>query len=154
MPDLLFDRIGLVVTGEETTGAGRTEIWRVGLHALERFGWFGAGLSNFPVAYDRYAYTAPGDPSRGAHSIFLGTWVELGVVGLVFLLAVLFSHLRSGRGMKGSVSEMAFPAAIEAACFGFLVIAVFSDALWSKAIWMPWILTVWASRVRVDRPIG
>jgi O-antigen ligase len=147
MPDLFFDRVGSVFSGEDTTGSGRTAIWGVGVRALEQFGWFGAGLSNFPAVYDMYANTPPRGLSRGAHNTFLGTWVESGVVGLVFLLAAVVGHLRTGKRGNESMSEAAFPAVIEAACFGFLVVAFFSgDMLWTKAFWLPWILTVWASR--------
>jgi O-antigen ligase len=154
MPDLFFDRVGAVFSGEDATGAGRTEIWKVSINALERFGWFGAGLSNHPAAYDMYASTPPGGLSRVAHNVYLGTWVELGIVGLALLLAVFFAHMRiSKRTNASTAAEIAFPAAIEAACFGFMVIAFFGDILWRKALWMPWILIVWASRVRVDRPV-
>ena len=147
MPDLFFTRVESVFTGEDATGAGRTEIWKVGVNALEQFGWLGAGLSNFPVAYRMHAYTPPGGLARGAHNTFLGTWVELGVVGLALLLAAFVAHLRIGKQMKRTMSRTAFPAALEAACFGFLIIAFFSgEMLWRKALWMSWILTVWASR--------
>jgi O-antigen ligase len=150
MPDLFFDRVGSLFTGEDATGAGRTEIWKVSVSALERFGWFGAGLANHPAAYDMYASTPPRGLSRGAHNAFLGTWVELGVVGLALLLAVFIAHLRTGKRGNGSMVEVAFPAAIEAACFGFLVVAFFGDVLWRKAVWVPWILAVWASRTRAE----
>jgi O-antigen ligase len=151
LPDLFFDRVGSLFTGADITGSGRTEIWAVSISSLERFGWFGAGLANHPAAYDMYASTPPRGLSRGAHNLFLGTWVELGIVGLALLLAVFVAHLRTGTRTSGSMVKAAFPAAIEAACFGFLVIAFFGDILWRKAVWMPWILAVWASRTQVDR---
>jgi O-antigen ligase len=150
MPDLFFERVGAVFSGQDATGAGRTEIWKVSIDALERFGWFGAGLSNHTAAYAMYAPTPPGGLSRSAHNTFLGTWVELGAVGLALLLVVFFVHLRTSKRSNGSTAEIAFPAAIEAACFGFLVIAFFGDVLWRKAVWMPWILAVWASRIRAE----
>jgi O-antigen ligase len=148
MPDLFFQRVSDVFTGAETTGAGRTGIWEVGVRALERFGWFGAGLSNFPAVYDMYASTPPRGLSRGAHNTYLGTWVESGVVGLVFLLAAVVSHLRIVKRPNEGMSQAVLPAVCEAACFGFLVVAFFGDPLWTKAFWLPWILTVWASRAR------
>jgi O-antigen ligase len=151
MPELLFERVGRLFTGEDTTGSGRTDIWQVGIQALQEFGWFGAGLSNFPAVYNMYAYT---DSSRGAHNTFLQMWVELGAIGILLLVAVFWSHLRINRPTKSSLSEMSFPIAIEAACLGFMILALVGDVLWRKATWMPWILAVWASRIRADRPVG
>jgi O-antigen ligase len=151
MPELFFERIGRVFSGEDATGAGRTEIWRIGIEALDRFGWLGAGLSNFPAAYDLYAYTAPGGLSRAAHNTFLSIWVELGILGLALFMAAIVAHLRLGARKAGRPSGVALQRAIEAACFGLLIIALFGDVQWKKAFWMPWILTVWASRAQVDR---
>jgi hypothetical protein len=147
MPNLFFDRIVNVFTGEDATGAGRTHIWSAAVDALQRFGWFGAGLSNFPHAYDIFV---PGGFSKGAHNTFLGTWVELGVIGLALLVAAFVAHLRTGARTQASMHETAFPVAIQAACFGITVIAFFGDVLWFKTLWMPWILIVWASRINAS----
>jgi O-antigen ligase len=146
MPDLFFERIGRVFTGEDATGSGRTEIWSIGLEALARFGLFGAGLANFPAAYDIYAHTPPRGLSRGAHNEYLGIWVELGIIGLTCFLGAVVGHLRAARPKDGDGWSAPYSAAIEAACAAFLLIACFSDVLWRKAFWMPWILAVWASR--------
>jgi O-antigen ligase len=143
MPELFFYRITSVFTGEDATGAGRTDIWATGLLALDRFGWLGAGLSNFPHTYNMYA---PGTLSKGAHNTYLGTWVELGIIGVVLLLAAFFAHLRLGKRSDIRGFEP-FPVAIQAACVGMFVIAFFGDILWSKFLWVPWILAVWASRI-------
>jgi O-antigen ligase len=144
MPAVFFERIGLLYTGEDVTGSGRTEIWDVGFSALQRFGVYGAGFANFPAAYRIYANT---DRVRGSHNAFLGTWVELGVVGLAIFVVALLGHLHLARTRDNDSSRRAFAAAIEAACFGFLFIGFFGDMLWRKAFWMSWILVVWAHRV-------
>jgi O-Antigen ligase len=146
MPDLFFERIERLFTGEDATGSGRTDIWSIGLEALARFGLFGAGLANFPAAYDIFAHTPPGGLSRGAHNQYLGIWVELGIIGLTCFLGAVVGHLRVARPKDGDGWSAPYSAAIEAACAGFLLIACFSDVLWGKGFWMPWILAVWASR--------
>jgi O-antigen ligase len=150
MPDLFFERIGLVVSGEDMTGSGRTGIWNVGLHALERFGVFGAGLSNFTAVYDMYTPTPPGMMARGAHNTFLMIWVEFGIIGLVLFLAVVVAHLALGRRQTAFAPGGTLAVSIEACCLGILVISCFGDVLWTKAFWMPWILTIWAYRLRTD----
>jgi O-antigen ligase len=144
MPQLFFDRIDRVVSAEDLTGTGRTEIWKVGVQALEEFGVFGAGLSNFPAVYGIYA----GGEWRGAHNTFLMTWVELGAVGLILFVVALVGHLLRLVPDSADSSYKGLVAAIKAACFGFMVVAVAGDVLWSKAFWMPWILVIWVSRLR------
>jgi O-antigen ligase len=149
MPELFFDRIFRVFSGEDSTGAGRTEIWSVGLRALEEYIWFGAGRANFRTVYEDQVVGS----AKASHSTFLGTWVELGLVGLVFLVLIFIIHLRMAKGLyRRPLSETAFFVAIEAASVGFLVIAFFGDILWRKQVWMPWILMVWASRLREEPP--
>jgi O-antigen ligase len=149
MPQLFFDRINRVVSAEDLTGTGRTEIWKVGVEGLGQFGVLGAGLSNFPLVYANLT----GGGGAGAHNTFLMAWVELGAVGLILLIAAVVGHLLreipDGDSLQGPLA-----AALKAACFGFVVVALAGDVLWQKAFWMPWILVIWASRVRSARPIA
>ncbi|HJZ72627.1 MAG TPA: O-antigen ligase family protein [Vicinamibacterales bacterium] len=144
MPDLFFLRVTNLITGEESTGAGRTEIWKVGLSLLQRVGWLGSGVDSFPTVYS--VHGVPGHPT-GAHNTLLSTSIELGVVGVVLLVLAVFSHLRMARASTSSMPGAAFAAAIEAACFGAVVTACFGDDLWTKTFWLPWILAVWSSRI-------
>jgi len=95
MPELFFERVSDIAIAV-SSGEGRVDIWRVGLQALQRYWLIGAGLSNFPFAYNEYAgfaVTYQGY-SRGSHNIFLGTWVELGIIGLALMLVALWLQLR------------------------------------------------------------
>src|SRR5262249_22843352 len=69
-------------------GAGRFDIWQVGLSAFPHYALFGAGQDCFPEAFNQYAQTAPHflGFSRAPHNIFLGTGVELGILGRVLLI--------------------------------------------------------------------
>jgi O-antigen ligase len=145
MPDLFFQRVTGPLTGEDATGAGRTEIWKVGFGLLQHAGWLGSGVDTFPTMY--VLYGVPGHRYQGAHNTLLSTSVEQGVVGLVLLVMAIFTHLRAARCPRGSMARIAFPAVIEAACFGFLVTAMFGDDLWTKTFSLSWILAVWSSRI-------
>ena len=153
MPDLFFHRAESVFTGEDATGAGRTEIWKIGVHSLDRFSVIGVGFANFAAAYDQYAYPAFGR-SRVAHNMYLSTWVELGIVGLVLLALVLRGHWRLTKHAKIPSSQVPLAPALEAACIGFAVVGFFGDALWDKMFWTQWILIIWLSRTRHDRLIS
>jgi O-antigen ligase len=147
MSNEFFDRATAPFEGRDTTGSGRTQIWQVGLSALDEFWLFGAGLSNFPTVYARHAAIGPGDTAYGAHNIYLATWVELGVPGLVLLIAAIVSHLSTASRLgRGSPGRMTLYAA-EAACVGILAASFFGDRLWSKGFWMVWLLLAWTVRL-------
>jgi O-antigen ligase len=144
LPGTFFARAGMVLTGEDTTGAGRTEIWKVGLNALEHVGILGAGLENYSEVYRFSDAYSPGVWTKEAHNTFLTAWVELGVPGIVLLSAALASHLLVIRTVSRAALGGALLPALEAACFGMLAGAFFADRLWVKYFWLPWILLVWA----------
>ena len=57
---------------------------------------FGAGLGNFPVAFDRFVGYATHFEGygRGSHNIYLNVLVELGIVGFALLLNAFRNELR------------------------------------------------------------
>jgi O-antigen ligase len=147
MSERFFTRVTSPVTGEDSTGSGRTEIWSVGLAALEEFGMWGAGVSNFPSVYARRVTVLPGQAS-GAHNTYLATLIELGIVGFVILLLAIASQLRIAWRGRRSGSLVLY--ATEAAFIGVLVNAFFGDALWAKRLWMLGIMLVWAGRLAAE----
>jgi O-antigen ligase len=147
MPQIFSDRIELLLSGDDTTGSGRTDIWGVGLRGVADFGFFGAGLNNFTQVYARYAIPSPRTLSLGAHNTYLGTWVELGIVGLLLMVAALGTHLFAAYRSKANGVDDVLLRAIESACLGMILIAFFADALWSKDFWLPFILLTWAGRI-------
>jgi len=144
MPDAFYDRVGAVVTGEDSTGSGRTEIWQAGFEALRRFGILGAGLDNFPAVHRIYVTQGPKPNAMGAHNIYLLAWVELGIFGLAMMLAAAGGHLLSVRRVRRAGNKEIILAALEGACFGVLALSLFADLLWTKFFWLPWILVTWA----------
>jgi hypothetical protein len=117
-------------------------------------GIVGAGLDNFTAMYDRHAQYGPRQVTRGAHNTYLGTWVELGIVGLALMLAAWGSHLLAASRARAAGADGVLLWAIEGACFGMLVMAVFADNLWSKEFWLPLILLTWAGRTRPETDIS
>jgi O-antigen ligase len=144
VPQAFSDRIEAVFSGEDATGSGRTEIWSVGIGALERFGILGAGLGNFPAVYGREVLS--GRVSMGAHNTYLSIWVELGIVGLVLMFAAVTSHLSGVHRSMATAGNDVVLCAVEAASLGILIIAFFADSLWEKYVWLIWILSTWATR--------
>jgi O-antigen ligase len=148
MPERFFTRVTGPVTGEDATGSGRTEIWSIGLKALDEFSIWGAGLSNFPTVYARYTPVPPGDSAKAAHNMYLSTWVDLGIVGFGIMLVAITSQLLVAWRARHSGSLVLY--AIEACLLGHLVYAFFGEPLWDKRQWLLCILMVWAARLATE----
>lgn len=140
----------------ETGGAGRTEIWMVGLRIAESAPITGVGFGNFYVAYtpsfvraaDLFVSTGYG---RGPHSIVIGTLGELGLVGLACLaLLIVPLILRRGWGPDAEV--------IRAILVALMVHALFLDVIGNrKQVWIAIGLAAglsFLSRRRAGEPAG
>jgi putative inorganic carbon (hco3(-)) transporter len=147
MPSTFFSRIREAVA---TGGAGRLDIWRGGISVLKQYWLTGAGLNNFPVAYNDFAgrgriFEGYG---RGSHNTYLNVLCELGIVGFLLLVAGLVAHLRSVQRLRSVTGKIPVQVVgFEAACWAMLVFSFFADDLWSKAFWLDWILLLMAVRV-------
>jgi len=147
MPRLFFERMHEVSTSRIS---GRQDIWQIGLHSLKSYGVFGAGLENFPHAFQRYAGTSrffAGD-QRSSHNIYLTASVEFGILGMLFLFGAVRSHLRAFPRPTKNIFTSANLVAFEAACWGMLIAGFSVDILWSKAFWFVWALSVGAVHVQ------
>jgi O-antigen ligase len=134
-------------------GAGRLDIWETGLQALRHYGILGAGLDRFPDAYNKYLYVALEyrGYSRAPHNIYLGTAVELGIVGITLLALTIWTHLRGvTKAYRGDLNESSRLRLMsyEAACMGLLVSGLFMDIQWEEYFWLAWMLLVIATRPR------
>jgi O-antigen ligase len=121
-------------------GAGRLDIWRIGLVAFHDNFWIGAGYSNFPLAYDR-AFISVFETHytfwhRAPHSILLSTGVELGIVGLAIFLAAWVMQFRSMRSIRRDDPLYAVRVAVEGALLGLFVAGLFLDVMTTKYLWL------------------
>ena len=102
---------GLVERFEQSAtdrGAGRLDIWAVGVAILEDYALFGAGLDNFPVVYNQYAGYAPHQefsPDRDPHNVYLGVSVEEGVVGLFLFVMALRTQFKIVSKVRARTAE-------------------------------------------------
>lgn len=133
-------------------GAGRLDIWIVGLHALPTYGLLGAGLDTFPTVYDQFAQHATKfvGLARAPHNIYLGAAVELGIFGVVLVILLARQHLRLARktAQRSYDKHVRFQViSLEAALWGLLVCALFLDVLWEEYLWLNLMLIIFAARV-------
>jgi len=147
VPSLFFQRLTLAAS---TGGAGRLDIWHVGILLAAKYGIFGTGLDNFPVRYQQYSGLAPTFHGyfRGAHNIFLGLIVETGIPGAILFGGAVWSSLTAGWRKLGHSNLLPPLVAYEAGCLGLLVAGFFLDVMWRKTFWLGWLLLALAARGR------
>lgn len=129
--NLITDR---VATAGASGGAGRTDIWSVGLVIFETSPVIGVGYGNFPVAYTPQLVMEAGvgfgqGAYRVAHNLLVSTSAELGLVGLGLLgLFLVPLVLRRGWGPDAQV--------VRAILAAFMVDSLFVDLLSKKQVWL------------------
>jgi hypothetical protein len=77
-----------------TASTTRGDMYRVALDQFAARPVAGAGAGSFPSTW--YQHRRVGDDLRNAHSLYLETMAELGLVGLVFLIVFLGATLWAG----------------------------------------------------------
>jgi hypothetical protein len=137
MPQTFFTRLGL-----SDRGAGRLDIWTASMDLVPRYGLLGAGWNNFVVVYSDIAGHASSFRgfTRGSHSIYVGMLIEVGIVGLTFLLLAFRSQLREAKPRE------LLPYA--AACWAMIVMGITLDIVWRKSFWFAWIILAMAAHLR------
>jgi O-antigen ligase len=150
MPQLFFSRLAESVVSR---GAGRLDIWVVGVEAFRHYPILGAGLNCFPDAFNEYAHTGTNFVgfSRAPHNIYLSIAVELGAVGFVLLMIVIASHVRlSTRAYQRKLDRTSRlqVVSLEASCWALLVCGFFLDAFWEEYFWFALMLLAMVVRAR------
>jgi O-antigen ligase len=138
------------ITQSDSTGSGRTDIWRVGLRIVQAHPIAGVGTGNFSVRTVDYLLR-PGvtqraiyivDEPKVAHNIYLEVLAELGSVGFVLFAVIIGASLSSGFAaarlcaQRGRRETEALTRGLLIAIVGLLVAAFFSSELYSKQLWL------------------
>jgi len=144
IPDFFVERWA------DTGGAGRTTIWYIGLKALEKYWFFGAGLNNFPNAFNEFAHYATyfNKFDRGAHNIYLEILVSYGIIGFFLLVASLTKHYRAA--MSRFTQYKLDSIMLKASFWAILISSFFLGTFWSKSFWLLWMLIIMYKNV-VDK---
>ncbi len=132
-------------------GAGRSDIWKLGLRMVRAHPVTGVGVGNFPVVSPDYALQ-PGELQRAdlifseapkiTHNTYLEVMSEEGIPGvLLFVIAIgscLFCSLRAARiwAARGDTTMEAIARSVFLGLFGMLVADFFISEMFSKLLWV------------------
>ncbi|MFN6946556.1 MAG: O-antigen ligase family protein [Cytophagaceae bacterium] len=138
-PSFFFERWKIAY---ETGGDGRTYIWYVGLIALQKYFFIGAGLYNFPAAYNEFVEYSPiyMGINRASHNIYIGLFVELGIVGVILMLTSFVKHYKAiDKDSKFNRYDID-SIVLKASFWALLTSSFFLDTFWDKPFWLLWML--------------
>jgi O-antigen ligase len=89
----------------DVSGHGRTELWRSAWHEGRDDPVVGGGAGSWPRAYAAQTHSLAGPAN--AHSLYLETFAELGVVGLALVLGFLAIVVARGRDEPAALAVVA-----------------------------------------------
>ncbi|MGZ5143394.1 MAG: O-antigen ligase family protein [Burkholderiales bacterium] len=118
---------------------GRVDIWRVGIASLHQYWLGGAGVGNFENAFAQYFLVTPHQPLswvRTAHSMFVLSAVEYGIIGLLLVLAVWYLEFRDLAHVQGEDLVADVCTALRAGILGLFVTGFSLDLMTYKYTWL------------------
>jgi hypothetical protein len=127
-----------------TGGAGRLSIWKVGLESLKHYWLAGAGVGDFPFAYDqsyiRIYQQYDAHWHRVSHNSFLTMAVELGIFGLVLGLIAWWGQGRMLRFITESNPLYDLRTTLEGAIIALAIAAFFLELSTDKYAWLVFLM--------------
>ena len=140
-------------TEQDMTGAGRTDIWLVGLQAFRDHWFLGSGIGTFPDAYNSAYLRVPHHFyigwSRPAHDLLVQSFTELGIIGGAMVLFAFWRQFRELASIPSNDRDAWLAVGAEAATIGTVVAALFLDMLDIRSTWILPFLIALVSNVRV-----
>jgi O-antigen ligase len=145
-PQHIRDRLQQI----DTSGTGRTDIWKVATRVIEAHPIGGIGSGNFVSQSVHYLFDAGHvkrsdlivDTPKVTHNIYLGFWAELGIVGLVLFLCIAATVVRCALRAARTFQELGdrrlelLARGVAVAMAGQLTASFFVSYQYEKALWL------------------
>lgn len=122
--------------GTDRTSQQRLLYWEYGFEMLNEHPWTGVGYFNFIPYYETYyeQYMLY-DRAQLAHNIFVQVGADLGYIGLVVYMALIFSIFNLKDGKKTSKFPVDL-AVLKISILGFLVAGQFVSVVYYPFLWV------------------
>lgn len=125
----------MILTFQDTSGEVRRALWHGTLNLLMHKPLFGAGLANFPATYDQYRLASHVELLQYAHNIFLDFWAQFGILGLLWLCALIGFMTHRIITRRSSLSVTAAAVCVALLVYGLVDVPYFKNDL-SVLCWM------------------
>lgn len=116
-------------------GAGRTDIWLVGIEMIKDNFWLGVGLQNFPNMYNEYIHVSGVGVSKGLyrapHSSVIRILSEIGSVGLVLYCKLIYTFVKPNLKKFLLIEDGLIWGGLSC-----IIASLFLDLLSDKVFWM------------------
>jgi O-antigen ligase len=127
-------------SGQQGSASGRTFIWQTGLYSFRDHFLLGTGVGSYADTYNRnflQVYQASFQGwSRPSHSILVGGLTELGLIGLLFVLAAWFVSFRQLKIITRTSEWFGLRLAFESAIVALFAMALSIDPTYIKYVWL------------------
>ncbi len=149
---LLWSPTRQVILFHDVSGTVRLVLWHGTINLLQHHPLHGAGLGGFPQLYDVYRLPSHTELLVYPHNLWLDMWVELGLLGLVWLVAWtaagarLFLQLFQRPAMIDPTAIILIGVWTALLVYGLVDVVYFKNDL--AALW--WIWTAWTIKVFKD----
>jgi hypothetical protein len=137
--DFYLERWGSII---ETGGSGRLSIWYASSMVIKKYWLLGAGLNNFPVAFNEFADYAVDTiyRLRDPHNTYMSILGELGIIGSLLLFVGIWKHYQAIKLKSVNNDYNSTQIMLRAAFWAILVSSFFGSYLWKKSFWLLWMM--------------
>jgi O-Antigen ligase len=118
---------------------GRVDIWKVGIASLHQYWLGGAGIGNFGEAFRQYYLAVPHmwlTWDRVAHSIFIQSAVEYGLIGFVLVMLFWYYSFRELAHVPGGTVYSDLCIGLRAGILGLFIAGFSLDLMTYKYTWL------------------
>ena len=126
---------------QQDGGAGRRDIWNIGIHALRHYWFAGAGVGNFANAFDREYINVYSHYVLGwhwvSHNVPLQIATELGLIGFIVFAVAVYLQFRALRSVAvGDGAGVELRIVLEGAFLGVMTSGLSISNLNLKYVWL------------------
>jgi O-antigen ligase len=136
----VYERFASDPSGHQGSASGRTFIWETALHSIGDHWLFGNGVGSFQNTYDRNfldVFQAGFQGwSRPSHNLLVGALTELGVVGLIVVVAAWYVSFRQLRVIAKTSEWYGVRVGLEGAILGLFAMSLTIDPTYIKYVWL------------------
>lgn len=152
LPESITSRFLSIGNLADSSTSYRVSIWRGVLNMLEDFSLSGIGIGNGPFSMVYPVYSLSGcETAQHSHNLYLQITAELGIMGLIIFLALLFIFLQSSLEFHGNEkrSEKLYSTAILCGILSVLAQGM-TDYIWYnyRVFLMFWMLIGLGAAIR------